>query len=112
MNRPVTFRQGNTLDIAMEPSPPLMEGYKLKVGIYNPYGKALYETYYPDDGDIVKVDDTHYILHLQHSVTLGFKGATTLRIVIHSEDGTLVSSGENAMPLIWDEEPATKNLRL
>lgn len=106
------FRQGNTLDIAMEPLLPLREGYKLKVGIYNPYGKALYETNYPDDGDIVKVDDTHYILHLRHATTLCFKGATTLRFVIYNENGTLVVSGENAMPMLWDEEPATKNLKL
>ena len=111
MNRPVTIRQGNTLDIAMEPSPPLMEGYKLKVGIYNPYGTALYETYYPDDGDIVKVDDTHYMLYLQHSVTQKLQGPTTLRIVIYNEDKSLVSSGEDAMPMTWIVEPATKNLK-
>ena len=96
----------------MEPSPPLREGYKLKVGIYNPYGKALYETIYPDGGDIVQVDDSHYILHLRHATTLSFKGSATLRIVIYSEDGTLVASGENAMPMMWDEEPAMKNLKL
>lgn len=110
MNRPTTFRQGNTLDIAMEPSHPL-EGYKLKVGIYNPYGTALYETYYPDDGDIVKVDDTHYMLHLTHAVTKKLTGQATLRIVIFNEDKSLVSSGEDAVPITWGLEPATKNLK-
>lgn len=111
MKKTPVFRQGNTLDIAMELSHPLGEGYKLKVGIYNPYGTALYETYYPADGDIVKADDTHYVLHLGHPATKDLRGETTLRIVVYNEDRTLVASGENAVPLTWSAEPATNTLK-
>ena len=91
---------------------PKNEAYETGMKLLRRVGLANKETNYPDDGDIVKVDDTHYILHLRHATTLCFKGATTLRFVIYNENGTLVVSGENAMPMLWDEEPATKNLKL
>jgi hypothetical protein len=52
----------------MELSEPL-GGNLLKVGIYNNFGGALYETVYPDDGEIVEIDSTHYALTIQHAVT-------------------------------------------
>lgn len=111
MERPVKLRQGDDSTIAMEVTPPLREGHKLKAGIYSPYGKPLYETYYPDESDIVKVDDSHFLLELKHDVTRKIKGATTLRFVIYTADRTLVNAGEKAMPIVWEEEPATNNLR-
>ncbi len=110
MERPVKFRQGDNTKIVMEVTPPLREGHKLKVGIYSPYGKPLFETYYPDEGNITKVDNMHFMLELRHEVTRKMKGATTLRFVIYTADRTLVNAGEKAMPIEWEEEPATQNL--
>lgn len=110
MERPVKLRQGDNAKIVMEVTPPLREGHKLKVGIYSPYGKPLFETYYPDEGNITKVDNMHFMLELHHEVTRKMKGATTLRFVIYTADRALVNAGEKAMPIVWEEEPATQNL--
>ena len=111
MERPVTYRQGDTTKIAMEVTPPLREGHKLKVGIYSPYGKPLFETYYPDESNITTLDTRPFPLELPHETTRKFKGATTLRCVIYTADKMLVNAGEKAMPLLWGDEPATQNLR-
>lgn len=111
MERPVKLRQGDDTKIAMEVTPPLREGHKLKVGIYSPYGKLLHDTYYPDESEIMKLDDSHFLLELPHEVTRKFKGATTLRFVIYTADKTLVNAGENPMQIVWEEEPATQNLK-
>ena len=95
----------------MEVSPPLKDGHKLKVGIYTPSGKPLYETYYPDESDIVKVDESHFLVDLQHSKTRNLKGITTLRCVIYTQDRTLVTAGNNAMPILWVDEPSTQKLK-
>ncbi len=111
MEIPVTFRQGDTTTINIEVTPPLQEEHKLKIGIYSPYGKPLFETYYPDENNITKVDNQHYMLEMTHEVTRNFKGATTLRCVIYTADKTFVNAGEKAMPLLWGDEPATQSFR-
>lgn len=107
-NTPVIYRQGDNATIAIEVAHPL-NGNKLKVGIYSPLGRPLYETNYPD-GDIVKVDDKHFILELAPAVTITLQGKTSLRICQYSSDLSVVNSGENDMTLIWEPEPVNKNL--
>lgn len=103
------FRQGDTTSCTMELSEPLGENL-LKVGIYNDFGGALYETVYPDDGEIVEIDLTHYALTIPHSVTKKFSGQLNMRLVVYSEDLGMVNAGETAIPMTWEGEPANLNL--
>lgn len=108
--KPKIFRQGDTAKSMMEISQPLAEGMILKAGIYNMSGKPLYETTCPD-GNIQKVDDTHYLLELSNDVTRRLLGATTLRFTIYNADLSYVNSAENSMPLVWKAEPVNDNLK-
>lgn len=103
--------QGDTTDIVMTLSEALPEGLNLKIGLYNTNGKALWETYYPEDGLIQKVDSTHFTLKLDYETTRKFAGNTTLRGAIFSPGHDLVNAGENSIPISWIPEPVTKNLR-
>lgn len=104
------FRQGDTTTITMELSHPL-EDRKLKIGIYRTGGAPLYETIYPDNGEINKLDDTHYVLKLTHEVSMKLIGMLNLRTTIFSSDLSFVNSGENVVNMVWDKEPVNKNLK-
>lgn len=104
-----TYRQGDTLSCTMELSEPLGDNL-LKVGIYSQYGGALYETVYPDDGEIVEIDSTHYALTIQHLVTRNFVGPLNMRLVVFAADLSMVNAGETSIPMTWEAEPANKNL--
>lgn len=108
-DHPKIYRQGDNATIAIAFEHPL-HCNKLKVGIYSPMGRPLYETNYPDDGDIVKVDDKHFILELLPAVTIKLQGKTSLRLCQYSSDLSVVNSGENDITLIWEPEPVNKNL--
>ena len=110
MKNHTVFRQGDTTNVAIELSESLGE-CKLKVGIYTPYGKPLYETYWPDEADITQVDDRHFLLEISHDVTRKFKGETTLRAVLYTQDRKLVNAGETAIFLKWEPEPSTENIQ-
>ena len=105
------LRQGEPTKIALAPSAAIEEGMKLKAGIYTSSGKPLFETTYPDDGLIEKLDETHFAMEIPHRATRRFVGPTTLRLVIYTEDKTFVNAGENAIEIYWEEEPATKELK-
>ncbi len=107
--KPKIFRQGDTSNVLIMPSRSIGEGMTLKVGLYTPFGKPLYETTYPG-GDIVKIDDLNYSLKLTHNLTRRLQGATSLRFSIHSSDLTFVNAGENDMTLVWEKEPVNANL--
>lgn len=104
-----TYRQGDTTSCTMELSEPL-GGNLLKVGIYNNFGGALYETVYPDDGEIVEIDSTHYALTIPHSVTKKFSGQLNMRLVVFAADLSMVNAGETSIPMTWESEPANNNL--
>lgn len=103
-----TLRQGDTTYILMELSEAL-SGKKLKVGIYNPLGKPLFETT-TDNGLIKQVDSTHYALKLNWEVTCNFSGETTLRLAVYTPDKGFVNAGEQAMPINWVYEPVIRQL--
>ena len=95
----------------MKISKALAPGIKLKIGIYTHLGKALYETYWPDEDAIQQVDDTHLVLEIPHSETCKFQGPTTLRAALFTNDRKFVNAGENQIPLQWEPEPVTKQLK-
>ena len=105
------FKQGDTTTVMMEVTPDIGDGMSLKVGIYNMAGKPLFETSWPSDGLIEKLDDGVYGLRLHHDVTNKFNGVTTLRITIYYPDGSFVNAGETAMQLTWSPEPVNQNLK-
>ena len=92
-------------------SQPLAEGMKIKLGLYNTSDKPVWETYYPDDNVIEKVDDTHYFFKLDYNVTRKLSGNLTLRAAIYTEDLEFVNAGNNYIPMNWIPEPVTKTLR-
>lgn len=108
MEQTVKFRQGDNATVAIELGTPL-NGNSLKVGIYSPYGKPLYETKYPG-GDIVMIDETHLLLEICNEVTHKLQGPTTLRLCEYAEDRSFVNSGESYMTLVWEPEPVNENL--
>lgn len=109
-DKPQIFRQGDTSNVLIMPSRSIGEGMTLKVGLYTPFGKPLYETTYPD-GDIVKIDDLNYNLKLEHDLTRRLQGAVSLRFSIHSPDLSFVNAGENDMTLVFEKEPVNANLK-
>ena len=104
-------QQGDTTNIVMTMSEPIPDELHLKLGLYSLNGKAIWETYYPDDGVIQKVDNTHYTLKMDYDLTRKFSGNTTMRAVVFSPDHDFVNAGENSIPINWVPEPATKTLR-
>lgn len=104
----VIFRQGDTTNIAIETSRPLGDK-KLKIGLFRK-NKAVYETVYPDDGVIIPVDETNFIMKLEHETTMDFTGPLTLRATIYTPDLSMVNSGENQMQLQFEPEPVNYNL--
>ena len=106
-NTPKIFRQGDNVTLMMEPDFQLQDGECLKVGIYTTTGKPLYETSYPDGG-IVKVDDSHYLLDLEHCTK--FCGVVVLRMCIYNDGLSMVNSGENTMTMVFGPEPVNRNL--
>jgi hypothetical protein len=103
-------KRGNTRTILMSLSAPLGEGMKLKVGLYTPYGKPLYETTYPD-GDIIRTDETHYALKLTHGVTSRLLGRTELRAAVYTPDKETVMAAKNHIDMFWKNEPVTRELK-
>lgn len=103
------FRQGDTATIGIEVFQP-MDDYKLKIGIYRSGGVSLYETIYPDDGKIIKIDDYHFALKLEHEDTMKLIGNLTLRATVFKPDLSIVNSGESVMELLWEKEPVNKGL--
>lgn len=108
-NTPKIFRQGDNVTLMMEPDFQLQDGECLKVGLYTTTGKPLYETSYPD-GYIVKVDDSHYLLELEHCTTTNFCGVVVLRMCIYNDGLSMVNSGENTMTMVFCPEPVNRNL--
>lgn len=106
-----TFRQGDTTTITMTSDVAIGDDKKIKAGIYSMSGKPLFETTYPDDGLISKIDSTHFALELDYYVTRKLAGATTFRVVIYTNDKQLVNAGENAIVVNWSSEPSTKELK-
>lgn len=104
-----TLRQGDTTNIAFELSEALGEK-RLKAGIYNMAGKPMFETT-TEDGMIVQVDATHYMLTLHWEVTKNFSGSTTLRLAVYTPDNGFVNAGEQAMSINWLNEPVTRKLQ-
>jgi hypothetical protein len=102
------LRQGDTTTIMLETSAEL-SGKKLKVGIYTPMGKPLFETV-TDDGLIEQVDETHYALQLDWNTTRNFSGATILKLAVFTEDRKFVSAGEQSMQIEWVTEVVTNKL--
>lgn len=103
------FRQGDTTNVDIELWKPL-DGKKMKLGLYRSGGAPLYETVYPDDGKIQKIDECHYILKIGYEEAMSLVGTLTLRVTVYSEDLSMVNSGENVMTLTWEKEPVNKNL--
>lgn len=104
------FRQGDTTDIALELSRPLDEGMDMKLGIYSVSGEPLFEAYL-SDGDVQKVDSTHYALRIRHEMTKGFIGQTSLRVAVFNGDKSLVNAGESALSINWRAEVVTQKLK-
>ncbi len=107
---PITQRQGDSTTVAVTFSEPLPEGMDVKLGFYSPYGKPLFEATI-SGGGITRIDDTHLLMELHHETTRRMAGATTLRAVIYAPDLSFVNAGENAVPVVWEGEPATRNLK-
>lgn len=102
------FRQGDTTNFAIGTSRPL-GNKKLKIGLFKK-NKAVYEAVYPDDGVIIRIDDTNFMLKLEHETTMEFTGPLTLRATIYTPDLSMVNSGENQMQLQFEPEPVNYNL--
>lgn len=107
---PITQRQGDSTTVAVKISEPLPEDMDVKIGFYSPYGKPLFEATL-SGGGITRIDDTHLLVELPHEMTRRMAGATTLRAVIYAPDLSYVNAGENAVPVVWEGEPATRNLK-
>lgn len=105
-----SLRQGDTTSVMLELSESIGNN-KIKLGIYSINGdRTFFETVYPDYGMIEMIDSTHLSLTIPYGVTKNFIGMTTLRMVVFSEDRTLVNAGENCIRINWASEPATKNM--
>lgn len=105
------LKQGEPAKIGLAPSTAIEQGMKLKAGIYTQTGKPLFETTYPDDQTIEKLDENHFAMEIPHRITRRFVGPTTLRLVIYTADKNFVNAGENPIEIYWQEEPATKELK-
>ena len=105
------FRQGDTTTVMMELSHALDHNMKLKLGFYRSGGAPLLETVYPDDGQIYKVDDTHYGMNIPYEESMKIIGSITLRATIYTNDLSFVNSGESQINMTWDKEPVNKNLK-
>lgn len=109
-DKPQILRQGDTTPVLMEISKPLGT-FKLKAGFYNPLGTPLFEAVYPDDRTITKIDDTHYELKIPYAISRKMQGAATFRAAVYTADLEFVNAGENAIPVVWEREPATRELK-
>lgn len=105
----MTFRQGDTTTITIVRSEALPEGRDIKIGIYNPAGKALFEAKL-SDGGVQQVDDTHFVVNIPYEITSRMTGPTTLRAAEYTADRQYVNAGENAIQINWTNEPVTKNI--
>ena len=100
---------GEPMQVAMKLSH-MLDGKKLKVGIYAMTGKALYETT-TDDGEIQRVDDMRYFLEIDRTVTRNFLGKTLLSVAIYSDDKGFVSAGNQDVEIMWVNKPVIRNLK-
>lgn len=95
--------------MTMRLSEPLGDN-RLKVGVYNDYHAQLYSTVYPDNGDIVKIDEYNYTLQINHGVTMRFFGRIEFRFCVLSNDLSMVNAGETCIETDWEKEPVNTSL--
>lgn len=106
----VIFRQGDTTTVSMTLSEPLGDK-KLKIGFFKSNGEPFIEYTYPDDQAVQRIDDTHYLLTLNHSDSMRLIGTVILRATVYAADKSFVNSGENTISMMWSKEPVNKNLK-
>lgn len=103
------FRQGDTASVLIEIFQPLGDR-KIKIGLYRPGGTPVFESVYPDDGNITKINDRLLLFEITHEEAMKLVGTFTLRLSIYEPDFSMVKSGEDVMTLVWEKEPVNYNL--